>query len=96
MRSTVQEKSLGIDHPETLLSCAELGWRLIELGELEEATQMFEKAWERQKVVLGVDDSETVSTILGLKKVYKLCGEKGKLEQLKLESTSNKRKRNSS
>jgi tetratricopeptide (TPR) repeat protein len=91
----VQEVSLGIDHPETLLSCAELGWRLIELGELEEATQMLEKAWEKQKLVLGVDDSETVSTILGLKQVYKLRGEKRKLEQLRLESTSNKRKRNS-
>ena len=90
----VQQRSLGIDHPQTLLSCAELGWRLIELRELEEATHMLEKAWQKQKVVLGIRDSETVSTILGLKRVYKLRGEKGKLEQLELESTTKKRKRN--
>ena len=78
----VELKSLGDDHPLTLLTLYEVGYLDLMKGRKVEAVQTFEETLVKQKYTLGIDDPDTQATLNSLREGYKACGETIKLKEL--------------
>ena len=76
-----QEKTLGSDHPDTLVTVNNLANLLAQQGKLDEAKVMFERALRGKEKIWGSDHPDTLSTVhnLGF-----LLTKQGKLDEAKV------------
>ena len=72
-----QEETLGVDHPETLHTVAEVGTHLFKQGKLKEAEVFMRRGIEWCEWALGPDHPGTLTSVSNL---GKLLQEQGKLD----------------
>jgi hypothetical protein len=61
-----QTETLGLDHPDTLLSMNNLANLLSDIGKLEEAEEMYVRSLAGQRRTIGDDHEETIGPCLSL------------------------------
>lgn len=59
-----QTETLGLDHPDTLLSMNNLANLLSDIGKLEEAEEMYVKSLAGQRRTIGDDHEETIGLLI--------------------------------
>ena len=75
-----RERTLGADHPDTLMTVGNLAIVLAKQGKLDEAQAMFEREKAGKERALGADHPNTLDTVNNLANVLK---EQGKLDEAK-------------
>jgi len=68
------ETQLGQDHPDSLVALRLLGCAYMETGVLEAAVPLLERAFHRQRRLLGSTSVETLTTMATLGRAYLECG----------------------
>ncbi len=68
------ERSLGPDHPSTLITLGHLATAYEAAGKLPEATAMFERVRDAHIAMLGPDHPDTLNTLNNLAIAYELAG----------------------
>ena len=70
-----QEKTLGISHPDTLLTVNNLGLLYHNLGDYDKAKSFYRRSIEGNEVALGKDHPTTLKSIGNLALVFNDIGE---------------------
>ena len=76
-----QERVLGAEHPNTLVSVGNMGVLLSEMGN-EEAEKYYKRALEAQERVLGVEHPNTLLSVVNTGKLFSEMGNNEEAEVL--------------
>jgi uncharacterized protein HemY len=91
----MEQKLLGLEHPETAVSFRNLGNILRERGELEPAEAALRTAVATQRKLFGNDSLEVATSLDALSLVLERQGRAADAEQLKQESVAIREKHSS-
>ena len=64
------ESTLGKDHPDTLISVANLASLYLDQGRLEQSESLYLRALERRESTLGKDHPDTLTSVANLADLY--------------------------
>ncbi|HYW70112.1 MAG TPA: CHAT domain-containing protein [Pyrinomonadaceae bacterium] len=81
---SVLEKSVGPDHPDTLMVLYNLGIISKEQGDYAKAVQFHQQALDARERVLGQDNTLVAASLTDLATVYRVTGDYAKAEELQL------------
>ncbi len=71
----INVKLLGPKHPSTLSTLQTIGTLLISLGEMDEARELFERAYRLESAERGEDNPRLISSLVGLAKIVDIGGD---------------------
>ena len=86
----VRQAQLGLDHPDTLTSMANLASTYGNLGKWDEAEKLFVDVMNARKTKLGSNHPDTLSTMTSLASIYRYQGRWDEADELDLDIMNGK------
>ena len=81
----LHEKVLGLEHPQTLISIANLARTYSDQTKYQEAETLYQKVLDLSKKVLGLGHPKTLTRISNLATIYVIQGKHKEAEKLQME-----------